>query len=255
MGMVAFNEVEEPWLDEGFTDYATVRLMENTYGLGRSLLDIGPLRASYLDMRRLEFLSNPSVPMYGSAAQFTGSSYGVAAYSKPALSLLTLEGVLGADLMLRVMSTFFETYRFSHPTTEDFRQTAEQVSGQNLDWFFDGLVYGAETVNYRVEDINGRTLTVSRQGQLIVPTEIELTFAGGDSRVVPWDGRETPKIFTFPDDPPIEKAVIDPQRKLVIDLVWSDNSLTVTRDGQSWLELVNGLIFRLQDVLLMLGGL
>ena len=255
MGLVAFNEAEEPWLDEGITDYATVRLMDSVYGSEGSVLDLGRLRASYLDLRRGEYLSNPTVPMYGKAWEFTSSDYGVAAYAKPALSLLTLEGVLGEDLMLQVMSTFFERYRFGHPTTEDFRQTAEEVSGQDLAWFFDGLVYGQETLNYRAQAINGRTFTVEREGQLIAPTEIELTFEGGASRVMAWDGRETPKTFSFPNDPPLLKAEIDPQRKLVIDMIWSDNGLRVTPDVSSWLALFSGLVFSLQDVLLMLGGL
>ena len=52
--VVAFNEAEEPWLDEGFTDYSTVRAMSAAYGADTSALAGGGTRVGYLDMRRLE---------------------------------------------------------------------------------------------------------------------------------------------------------------------------------------------------------
>ena len=149
--MVAFNEAEEPWLDEGFTDYSTVRLAGSVLGEDNSAFDAGNLEMSYLDLRRIDYLANPDVPMYGHAWDFGGlTDYSVAAYSKPALSLSTLERVLGKPVMLKILSTFFQRYRFAHPTTDDFRSVAEEMSGQNLSWFFDGLVYGKGVLNYTV---------------------------------------------------------------------------------------------------------
>jgi hypothetical protein len=70
-----------------------------------------------------------------------------------------------------------------------------------------------------------------------------------------WDGRETPATFTFPTGPALLQAEIDPQRKLLVDQTWSDNGLRAQPDRLSWLAVFSGLIFRLQDLLLMMGGL
>jgi aminopeptidase N len=253
--MVAFNEAEEPWLDEGFTDYATMRLANELYGRGKSAVDIGGLEAGYLDTRRTEYLAEPSVAMFGKAWEFGGLEYGIAAYSKPALSLGTLEGVLGAERMLLLMETFFERYRYGHPTTEDFRETAEAVSGQDLDWFFDGLVYGDGVVNYTVSQVEARRVEVLRQGDLAVPTEVLFRFADGSSRTEPWDGQEELKTFDFPEGPEVSGAEVDPERKVLVDLSWSDNGLARRADLTAWMAVVVRLLYQIQNALLALGGL
>jgi hypothetical protein len=255
MGLLASNEAEEPWLDEGFTDYASVRLAEQVYGSGRSLLNFGALRAGYLDMRRAEYLSKPDVPMLGKAWDFSGLEYGIASYSKPALALLTLERVLGEESMLRVLAAYTSRYRFAHPTTQDFRQVAEEVSGQTLAWFFDGLVSSPATLNYQLVAIDGHTLTAARQGALVIPTEINVQFQDGSSQLLAWDGQETPKTFTFSGKPALVLAEIDPNHKLLVDQVWSDNGLRAQVDVPAWLALFGGLVYGLQDWLLMVGGL
>jgi hypothetical protein len=249
--MVAFNEAEEPWLDEGFTDYSTVRLMNAEYN--GSAIDVSDFEATYLDTRRMEYLAFSKVPMYGKAWDFQTTQYGVAAYSKPVLSLLTLENVLGEEMMMKVMSTFFQRYRFKHPTTEDFRATAVEVSGQDLNWFFDGLVYGSETLNYVAADIEGGSITVERQGELVIPTEIEVTFADGTTRQVPWDGSSAQEKMNF--EQPVRSFVIDPDQKLVVERIWSDNGLHARADLPAWLTVVTRLFYHLQDWMLILGGI
>lgn len=253
--MVAFNEAEEPWLDEGFTDYSTVRAMAATYGADTSMLAVDGVHMSYLDTRRAEYLSNPQVPMYGRAWDFRGRDYQTAAYSKPVVALSTLEHILGEERMLEVMRTFFERYRFGHPTTEDFRVVAEETSGQDLSWFFDGLVYGAGVLNYTVTQVDAHSVTVVRQGDLVVPTEVQVTFADGSTVLEPWDGAQAEVTFTYPDRPPVRSAEVDPDRKVVVDLRWADNGLSRRPEFSPWLALVTRLVYYLQNALLGLGGL
>jgi len=261
--MVGFNEAEEPWLDEGFTDYSALRVMETVYGAETSFLDAGNLEMGYLDMRRMEYLAGPRTPMYGRAWDFGMMEYGIAAYSKPVLSLRTLERTLGEETWLDVMSTFFQRYQFAHPTTEDFRTVAEEVSGQDLSWFFDGLVYGDGVLNYTVTAVDEHSVTVMRQGDpsagsghsLVIPTEVLVTFADGSTVLEPWGGKETEVTFTYSDRPPVQSAEVDPERKLVLDLRWADNGLSRRLEVSPWLALVTRLLYNLQNALLALGGL
>ena len=252
--MVAFNEAEEPWMDEGFTDYSALRLMAVVYGTETSLLDAGSLRMGYLDMHRMMYLISPRVAMYGRAWDF-GVEYGTATYSKPALSLWTLERILGEETMLDVMGTFFRRYRFAHPTTEDFRAVAEEISGRDLAWFFDGLVYGDGVLNYVVTAVDAHSVTVVRQGSLVIPTEVLVTFADGSAALEPWDGVEAEVTFTYPDRPLVRSAEVDPERKLTVDLRWSDNGRSRQVEVSPWLALATRLIYVLQNALLVMGGL
>ncbi|MGD2205720.1 MAG: M1 family metallopeptidase [Anaerolineae bacterium] len=253
--MVAFNETEEPWLDEGFTEYSAVRVMEMRYGGDRSALNSRHVRLSGLDLRRVEYLTDPQVSMDGRAWDFAMLEYSIATYAKPTLSLRTLERNLGEETMLDLMSTFFERYRFAHPTTEDFRAVAEEVSGQDLGWFFEGLVYGDGVVNYTVAALDQHSVTVERQGNLCIPTEVRITFADGSTILEPWDGQESNVTFTYLDRPPVRSAEVDPERKVVVDLRWSDNGLSRQLEVSPWLALVTRLIYHVQNALLALGGL
>lgn len=253
--MVGFNEAEEPWLDEGFTDYSALRMLETLYGADSSLLDAGNLRLGYLDGRRMEYLASPRLPMYRRAWDFGMMEYGIATYSKPVLSLRTLERVLGEKTMLDIMSTFFQRYQFAHPTTEDFYAVAEEISGQDLSWFFDGLVYGDGVLNYTVTGVDEHSVTVARQGDLVIPTEVLVTFADGSTVLEPWDGTGAEVTFTYPDRPPVRSAEVDPERKLVLDLRWADNGLSRRLEVSPWLALVTRLLYNLQNALLVLGGL
>jgi hypothetical protein len=251
--VAAFNEAEEPWLDEGFTDYSTVRLMTKAYGPANTV-SIGGLKLDYVEMRRMDYLATPAVPMYGKAWDFDMLSYGVAAYSKPALSLTTLENVIGEEQMLKLMSTFFRRYQFKHPTTRDFQATAREVTGRNLDWFFDGLVYGKGALDYSVTAVDEHSVSVARRGELVIPTEVLVTFSDGTSTLEAWDGSETQKTFSYPDRS-VVRAEVDPQRKIVVDLMWSDNGLTRRMDLWSWLALDTRFLYQIQNLLLGQGGL
>ena len=157
--------------------------------------------------------------------------------------------------MLDVMSTFFRRYRFAHPTTEDFRTVAEEVSGQDLSWFFDGLVYGDCVLNYAVTSVDEHSVTVARQGDLVIPTEVLVTFADGSTVLEAWGGEEAEVTFTYPDRPPVRSAQVDPGHKLVLDLRWADNGLSRRLEVSPWLALVTRLLYNLQNALLALGGL
>lgn len=253
--VVAFNEAEEPWLDEGFTDYSAARLLLEAFPADGSALDAGGFEVDYVDLRRMEYLMVPRLPMYGTAWSFDTLQYGIATYSKPTLALLTLERVLGKETMLAVMSTFFERYRFAHPTTEDFRRVAEEVSPQDLDWFFDGLVYSERVLNYTVSAVEEHSFTVARQGDLVIPTEVLVTFADGSTHLEAWDGQAAEQTFTYPDRPALRSAEVDPERKLLVDLRWADNGLRRQPDLNAWLALFTRLVFQVQNALLGLGGL
>jgi hypothetical protein len=253
--MVGFNEAEEPWLDEGFADYSTARLMDKTYPQAPWMINFGNYKFSYFDMRRLEYLSSPKLAMYGKAWDFSSMDYGVAAYSKPVVCLTTLEYVVGTDTMLKIMSTFFQKYQFAHPTTQEFRETVQQVSGADQAWFFNGLVYGKGVLDYSLESLGAHAVTVQRLGDLIIPTEVLVTFQDGSSLRQAWDGQQTPQTFNFTNKSPVQSALIDPDRKILVDLEWSDNGKTARVDLWSWLALVTRVLYGMQNALLTAGGM
>jgi hypothetical protein len=159
-GVVGNNEFEHAWLDEGLTVYAGTRALATAYGdrmlARRYLRRFVPLRFPEIResgwTRRLnryrasggaDAPSEPSYTHYPSTA-------GAVNYAKTALWLATLERHLGWDVLRRILATFFERYRFSHPTPEDFFAVADEVAGQDLSWFFDQVHRDSVHFDYQI---------------------------------------------------------------------------------------------------------
>lgn len=129
-GMVATNEFEDAWLDEGINSYTEVKVLDailgrNTSVFGRSYANLGDS-----ELRRFDYLGEPDFdPVTRWAFKFRDyGSYGDITYGKSATLLATLESLIGSDTMDEAMRTYFIRYRFTHPTTEDFLRTIEEVA-------------------------------------------------------------------------------------------------------------------------------
>ena len=129
-GMVATNEFEDAWLDEGINSYTEVKVLAAILGSDTSIFNRSYASAGDYELQRLEYASKPDFdPVTRWAFKFRDAqSYGVITYGKTATLLATLEGIIGRDTMDEAMHTYFMRYRFTHPTTEDFLRTIEQVA-------------------------------------------------------------------------------------------------------------------------------
>jgi aminopeptidase N len=58
-------------------------------------------------------------------------------YDRGAMTLQALREKLGDDVFFQILRTWYRENRYSNVTTQDFIATAERVSGQQLDHFFD----------------------------------------------------------------------------------------------------------------------
>jgi hypothetical protein len=132
-GMVATNEFEDAWLDEGINSYTEVTVMNAIFGAHKSLFNRSYANLGDTEERQIEYVSNPDFdPVTRWAFKFRDStSYGVITYGKSATLLTTLEGLIGRDTMEEAMRTYFLRYRFTHPTTEDFLRTIEEGAIKN----------------------------------------------------------------------------------------------------------------------------
>ena len=129
-GMVATNEFEDAWLDEGINSYTEVKALAAILGNNTSVFNRPYANASDLELHHYEYLEIPDYdPVTRWAFKFRNSeSYGGVTYGKSSALLVTLENIIGPDTMDEAMRTYFQRYRFTHPTTEDFLRTIEQVA-------------------------------------------------------------------------------------------------------------------------------
>src|SRR5215469_6429141 len=132
--MVATNEFENAWLDEGINSYTEIKVVDSLYGKNTSLInwmgaqagDRAEERRSYLGVAETDPLSKPSYQ------DMSGGAYGGITYGKTATMLLTLENLVGEQTLQKALHAYFMKYRFTHPTQEDFLRTVNEVADEDL---------------------------------------------------------------------------------------------------------------------------
>jgi hypothetical protein len=277
-GLVGNNEFEEAWLDEGFNSYhdekaehlalGPVGMGTRYFGLraagrGRSGwpvvapgVFIGRGEGTLSSLRR----HGQSDPMTRRGWEYRSSdSYTLNSYGKPALSLQTLEGLVGDDTMTRIMRAYAARYRFGHPTSEDFIAVVNEVTGQDYRWFFDETWFSSELCDYtvtarnqparvlagftdgprgglpvpapRASDAGGgekgpfdSEVTVRRLGGVRLPVEVLVEFGDGRRQAERWDGKDRWTRFRYHGPAKVRRVVVDPERRLALDVNPANNS-------------------------------
>lgn len=167
MQMIATNETEEPWMDEGITSYYEGRIVDHYFGGKRGLIDVMGVKISNTDYNRWEYFAggNPSIAdnTYRSW-EFENGGYKLISYNKTAVWLNTLDNIVGRQVMDEIMKTYFERWKFNHPAAPDFEKVVNEVVhkyhgdkfGENLNWFFDQVLRGSGVCDYSVVSIKNR---------------------------------------------------------------------------------------------------
>ena len=229
-GLLASNEFEEAWLDEGMTSYFEAKIMDEAYGPG-SLVNVPGLRLDDAIMHRLNYAKpEPSRAVLQTRAwQYaSGADYGMASYSKAATVLRTLEGFLGWPTTREVFRTYFERWRYRHPTARDFQAVAEEVSGEDLEWFFSQYVYGSSVVDYAVGAIEpageGKsTVRLLRLADGVFPQRVRIRFADGSAEDLHWDGSAAEHRLEFARS--VTEVYLDPDNEVWLDANRLNNRL------------------------------
>jgi hypothetical protein len=266
-GVVATNEFEHAWMDEGFTTFSTARVLAQT-GLPNAYVqryfggfipwvfdDVrltrevdGNRMAGY---RRAPHADVPATPTW----RYWPGTAGVITYNKTALWLHTLERLVGWDTLQHILSTYYSRYAFRHPSPDDFFSTASEVAGRDLTWFFDAVVNSSAAFDYEVArftssrvEVRGftgegserrvvdrtpsapyrTTVLVRRLQDGIFPVDVRVVLEDGEEVRWHWSGAERWKLFEIDRPVRARLAEVDPDRVLLLDLNVTNNSAHLT---------------------------
>ena len=289
-GLVGNNEFEEAWLDEGFNSYSTAKIMEIGYGVDTSFMNMLGLRLGAMSAVRAQNAGYTAHVdrVRQPAWSYQPGSYGFYSYAKPEILLRTLEGYLGEETMARVMRAYHERWRFRHPSSDDFYAVANEVSGQDLTWFFGQAVEGRQTLDYEIGTVSSRpvrepagqieekgkrrlvsqkdqgagrndkgpfesTVIVRRRGDFVFPVTVGLKFEGKPLERVAWDGRDGWTRLTYTRPERLEWAAVDPDRRVLLDRNWSNNGRRVNADGRVAAAWSARWVFWMQQLIATVG--
>ncbi len=145
-GILATNERSFPWMDEGINTFYDHRYRrEYVSENNRVKLKAG----RFIESRVPENIEQPVVesvikikkdqPIATHSANFSALNYGLIGYIKAGLWMEKLEADLGRELFDKVMKAYYEKWKFRHPQPENFKATAEEISGRDLTDIFNLL--------------------------------------------------------------------------------------------------------------------
>jgi hypothetical protein len=179
-GVLGFNEQKHPWMDEGFTTWAENLTMNYLYGPKGKNIHKGSYRGYFAVQRSgKEEALTTKADFYN-----TNFAYGQASYSKGAVFLAQLGYIIGDENLNKTMLRLFDKWKFKHPTPNDVKLIAEDVSGIQLQWYFNKWITTTQTIDYAITSVkenNDKTkIILSKIGDIPMPLDITVALNNGD---------------------------------------------------------------------------
>jgi hypothetical protein len=192
-GILANNERRDPWLDESITSYYESRMIEAIGGgmfVKMDSLRYKPFaKALSIDRMPDNFLTKFSIlmqqrvnqqqPMTASSEELSTMNYYSMLYAKGPIAWKWLENALGIEVFDNCMQTFYKRFAFKHFEAKDLQNVFEEVSGQDLKWFFEGIANSAQNQELKLKKVkfldNENQVTISNNTDFTLPIPISYT--------------------------------------------------------------------------------
>lgn len=192
-GILAPNERNSPWIDEGFTSHYEKRYIEK-YGvpyLG-NLESMGmyhklskhfgfegfKTRDDESTAVLFQQRNNLHQPISTSSEDFSSFNYYAMVYAQSSLLIEYLENYLGRIVFDDIIRDFYKSYQFKHIDASDIQMFFEEKTGKSLSWFFEDLVTTMEKTDFSIKKITkspkGYALKVKNKSGFLQPFPIQV---------------------------------------------------------------------------------
>ncbi|MES1215118.1 MAG: M1 family metallopeptidase, partial [Bacteroidota bacterium] len=126
-GILASNERDQPWMDEGINTFYDDKYYVRKYG-------------PRMQDDRINFetraIQKTDQPITTTAEQFNERNYSLVAYYKTAEWMRYLESQLGTETFNKAMQEYYRRWQFRHPQPDDFKKVIAESSGKDVELIF-----------------------------------------------------------------------------------------------------------------------
>jgi len=219
--IVGSNERKYAWMDEGFNTFINGLSTQNfNHGEFASVSFFTGDVTKYAFSDQMDGLMNiPEV--------IQQENLGVAAYLKPSMMLQSLRNiVLDSNRFDGAFREYIRRWAFKHPTPWDFFHTMENVSGEDLGWFWKGWVLNTWKLDQAVRGVtyiddkpaNGSEITIENMEKMVMPVIAVVREANGKEHRInlPVEVWQRGALWTFsvPTTTEVKEVILDPDNKL-----------------------------------------
>jgi aminopeptidase N len=212
--IVSSDERRYSWLDEGHTSFHTAEAY-NDFFPGANLHEA--YRRVYLALAG----SDAEVEMMRWSMYVPPETFFVTNYRKPSSVLVALRGLLGDDVFMEAHREFVRRWAWRIPYPWDFFRTVDDVSGQDLWWFWRAWYFETWVLDQAVAAVepapDGTRIVVEDRGHVPMPVRLAVTRADGTTErheipVTAWLGGANRAELTVPPGAPVVRVEIDAER-------------------------------------------
>lgn len=202
-GLMGSNEQENPWMDEGFTQYAGAR---NWGYLNKDSSDASVFKHEYAGYYSL-LKSNLQEPLTTQADHFnTNYGYDASSYFKGAIFLEQLGYIVGQQSLDKILLNYYQDWRFKHPNPNDFIRVAEKTSGIQLGWYREYWINSTKTIDYGIDSLweeGGKTkIRLKMVGKIPMPLDVVMQYKDGSKEMA-----YIPQYLMFGEKPIEDKTI------------------------------------------------
>ena len=219
----ACTEMDWPhlWLSEGFATYCTNLYIEEIKGKPAFEKQLEEDRSKVIRFSKLN-----KVPVIDTISQNLMSLLNANAYQKGSWILHMLRRKIGDDLFYKGIRSYYDTYRFSNATSDDFIKIMELTSGQDLSLFFDQWLRksGHPKLSIKTKSTNKNISIKIKQVQnsgviFNCPIEIKYIYSDDTFEIKTVEITQLNQSFSFPISKKIKSIIIDPNVNLLFEEV------------------------------------
>ncbi|HFS67071.1 MAG TPA: M1 family peptidase [Flavobacteriia bacterium] len=169
--VLATNESEHPWMDEGFTSFANTIADQHLDKKTEFPFERVYQTYSYL------VKSGKNEPLTTQGDRYnTNMAYGINSYYKGQMFLSQLIYLIGRKNLDNTLKKYYNDWKFKHPNPNDITREAEKISGLELHWYLNEWVETTHIIDYGIEKVEGKSITLKRIGEMPMSIDLRVTY-------------------------------------------------------------------------------
>lgn len=178
---VGTNEKKYAFMDEGWAVMMIFKYMERLTGINSRLISTV---AGY------EYLAGTEddIPAMITSLSLTYTAYRNSAYDRSSIAYDILRDMLGDELFLQALQEYINRWSGKHPTPYDFYFTFNEVTGKNLNWFWNPWFFESGYPDLAIERVvvdDGKAeITIRKVGNVPTPVKLKLIYENETSEEI-----------------------------------------------------------------------
>jgi hypothetical protein len=178
-GILASNEREYPWMDEGVNSFYEEKIIRRTNSdtIRKKRSNIILKAAGGPIYYYQGVASGTDQPFNLPAMAYTPYNYGADVYQKAAIHLEWLEAYMGQEAFRAAMQDYYSNWRHKHPAPDDFREAMARHTDKPLNWFFDDALRNDRRIDFSLKKVRTQAgtnaVTLKNRSPFAAPVRID----------------------------------------------------------------------------------